>query len=90
MKTTVEIPDELFRQAKAKAAMEGISLRELMAHGLQLALQQPPQTAVSHRASFPLIKRKDETAIIDSEIVAKALEGLDEEEVKKYAGFMRR
>ena len=30
MKTTVEIPDDLFRQAKAQAALRGIRLRELV------------------------------------------------------------
>lgn len=30
MKTTVEIPDALFRRAKAQAALPGIRLRDLM------------------------------------------------------------
>ena len=54
MKTTIEIPEPLFRQAKAKAAMDGLTLRELFVRGLQLAVQTP-STPTKHRASFPLI-----------------------------------
>jgi hypothetical protein len=43
MKTTVEIPDALFRQAKAYAASHGIPLREVFETGLRAVLEaQPP------------------------------------------------
>ena len=35
MKTTLEIPDDLFREAKAKAALEGIKLKDLVARGIR-------------------------------------------------------
>jgi hypothetical protein len=35
MKTTVEIPDPLFRRAKSKAAERGQTLKEFMAEALQ-------------------------------------------------------
>jgi hypothetical protein len=35
MKTTVEIPDSLFRQAKEYAARHGITIREVLELGLQ-------------------------------------------------------
>ena len=35
MKTTIEIPDPLFRRAKARAAERGQSLRQLVAEALQ-------------------------------------------------------
>ena len=38
MKTTVEIPDELFQQAKEYAARMGIPMRAVIEHGLHLAL----------------------------------------------------
>jgi hypothetical protein len=34
LKTTLEIPDALFRQAKAAAAEQGIPLRELISEAL--------------------------------------------------------
>lgn len=39
MKTTIELPDALFRRAKTEAARRGISLRELFTAGLQQALR---------------------------------------------------
>jgi len=35
MKTTVELPDSLFRRAKARAAEEGRSLKALLSEALQ-------------------------------------------------------
>jgi hypothetical protein len=39
VKTTLEIPDELFRSAKARAAEEGISLKEYVAAALRAKLK---------------------------------------------------
>ena len=39
MKTTVEIPDSLFRQAKEYAARNGITIREVLELGLQSFLE---------------------------------------------------
>ena len=39
MKTTLEIPDALFRRAKSAAAERGISLRELVTQALAEKLQ---------------------------------------------------
>jgi hypothetical protein len=41
MKTTVEVPDDLYRRAKAKAALRGRKLRELVEEGLRLVLDAP-------------------------------------------------
>lgn len=32
MRTTVDLPDELLRQAKARAALNGMKLKDLIAH----------------------------------------------------------
>ena len=39
MKTTVEIPDAIFRRAKSRAAQEGISLRQFVVEVLTARLQ---------------------------------------------------
>ena len=41
MKTTVEIPDPLFRRAKKHCSDHGISFRELIEAGLRTALDRP-------------------------------------------------
>jgi hypothetical protein len=40
-KTTVEIPDDLYRRAKAEAALSGRNLSDLVEEGLRLVLQAP-------------------------------------------------
>lgn len=44
MKTTVELPDELYRRAKAEAALRGQKFRELVDEGLRLVLETPRKT----------------------------------------------
>jgi hypothetical protein len=44
MKTTVELPDPLYRQAKAEAALRGRKLKDLVEEGLRLVLDGPPET----------------------------------------------
>ena len=39
MKTTVEVPDDLYRQAKAEAALRGRKLKDLIEEGLRLVLE---------------------------------------------------
>jgi hypothetical protein len=41
MKTTVEVPDDLYRRAKAQAALRGRKIRDLIEEGLRLVLQNP-------------------------------------------------
>jgi len=43
MKTTLEIPDLLFRQAKSAAAERGISLRQLVTEAVQEKLKTTSQ-----------------------------------------------
>ena len=40
MRTTVDIPDELFRRAKSEAALRGRKLKDLVEEGLRLALEK--------------------------------------------------
>lgn len=41
MRTTVDIPDELFRRAKSEAALRGRKLKDLIEEGLRLVLAAP-------------------------------------------------
>lgn len=65
MKTTVELSDDLLRQAKEYAARHGIPMREVIELGLQLALQAKR----SARRSFRLktITTKGEGLICDGD-----------------------
>ena len=44
MKTTVEMPDDLYRRAKAEAALRGCKFRKLVEEGLRMVLETPRKT----------------------------------------------
>jgi len=43
MRTTVDIPDSLYRALKKKAAHEGYSVKELLLRGFELQLRAQPK-----------------------------------------------
>jgi hypothetical protein len=90
MKTTFEIPDELFRQAKSRAALDGRTLRDLMIEGLEYAVARPAAGHPLHTVKFPIIKSTRKGRKITDEMVNKAVEQMHEEEAQCYAKFMRR
>jgi hypothetical protein len=56
MKTTVDLPDELYRRAKAEAALRGRKFRELVAEGLVRVLEAPAEQLPKAKLST-LMKR---------------------------------
>jgi len=92
MRTTIVIPDELFRQAKAKAALEGRKLKDLIIEGLQQVVtnQQPTPQRKLKKTKFPIIKSRGTGEKITTEMVNKAIEDSYREEAEHYASFMRR
>lgn len=89
MKTTLEIPDELLRQAKAKAALEGRKLKDVVADALREAVRRVRVPAPLHKARFPLVKSKRPGVLTAAE-VRKAEAAMEQRLDKHYAKFMRR
>jgi hypothetical protein len=85
MKTTLEIPDELFRAAKAKAAMEGTKLKDLFAEGLRLRIEQGP--AEPRYIKFPIIKARGKQPLNIPDDVAARVELA--EDLKKNEASLR-
>lgn len=54
MKTTIDLPDELFAQAKRAALEQGTTLKALIERGLRSALAQP-RPRNNARFRFPVI-----------------------------------
>jgi len=45
MKTTIEVSDDLYRRAKAEAALRGRKLKDLVAEGLAAGARNPTSNA---------------------------------------------
>jgi hypothetical protein len=65
MKTTIELSDDLYQQAKAEAALRGRKLRELVEEGLRLVIQSP-----RNRPTRPTLRELVQNAcgVVDSGI----------------------
>src|ERR1051326_3742037 len=63
VKTTIEVSDDLYRRAKAEAALRGRKVRDLIEEGLRLVLQLPRSPREPPRLS-ELMKRAQ--GLIDS------------------------
>jgi hypothetical protein len=62
MRTTVDLPDPVFRQMKARAALRGITLREFILEAVQKAMAN--KTASKETcAEPPLIRSKRPGAV---------------------------
>lgn len=57
MKTTLDLPDDLMRRIRVKAAHEDRKLKDLVAELLETGLDQPtgPVSVRGHRVQLPLI-----------------------------------
>jgi predicted component of type VI protein secretion system len=66
VKTTVEVPDDLYRRAKSEAALRGRKLKDLIEEGLRLVLEAPSE----RRSRRPGLSKLMEKArgVVDSGI----------------------
>ena len=58
MRTTVDIPDPVYRQLKSKAAMRGCSVKELILRGVEIELAGDKGEPRGTRVSLPLVGSK--------------------------------
>jgi hypothetical protein len=58
MRTTVDIPDPLYRELKSKAAREKSSVKQLILRGVEIELRSRP-TKRRRRVSFPIVPSKN-------------------------------
>jgi hypothetical protein len=49
MRTTIDVPDALFREVKARAAAEGVSLREVVVRAVRGYLMRPRRSGYVFR-----------------------------------------
>ncbi len=76
MRTTIDLPEPIFRQLKATAALRGTSMKALIIAALEreIDLQLPVQSD----ASFPVVRsRKPGSLPLDPDRLAEILEAED-------------
>ena len=60
MRTTVDIPDPMYRELKSRAALEGKTVKELILHGVSVTLRSGDTEVPRKRGlKFPLIRSKN-------------------------------
>jgi hypothetical protein len=55
MRTTIDLPEELYRALKARAALNGMSMREVVAQLIVQGLRSPPLRERGRRPPPPII-----------------------------------
>jgi len=56
MRTTVDIPDSIYRRLKSRAALQGCSVKQLILRGVEAELQGKKETG--RRIVLPLVETK--------------------------------
>ncbi len=88
MHTTLDIPDPLFREVKARAAREGLKLKELLARYVEAGLREgnaAPDTSPKRRAPLPVAIRRNPATPPTPALTNQELNAiLDEEDLKNY------
>lgn len=78
MKTTLEIPDELFKKAKARAALANISLKKFVCGALHEKINRPQSTKGGWRAVFGKARSSDLKAV--NKVIEREFARLDPED----------
>ncbi len=86
MKATIEFEDELYRRLKATAAMRGKKVRELVAEGVRMVLQESWKP-VENPTDLPLITSSRKKPLEIPDDIASRLEVA--EELERYAASLR-
>lgn len=80
MRTTVDLPDELMRAAKVRAAQRGETLKEMFTRLLSAELGAPRRSAPNARVSLPLVGEPDGAPVdVTNEDIEAALADADAE-----------
>ena len=72
MKTTLDIPDDLYRAAKAKAALENRKIKDLVAEALTSLVYGVKAPRLSKPRTLPLVKTGKKGSLrLTNELIAR-------------------
>lgn len=73
MRTTIDIPDPVYRQLKGRAAKEGSSTKELILRGVERVLREPRRKS-RRRVKLPIIpSKRPGTLVLDNATIDEIL-----------------
>ncbi len=80
MRTTLNLPDDLLRAIKVRAAEQNRKLQDVVAELLRRGLAYEPPSDEHRRVSLPLIQCARESELMTPDRVAEILEAQDAQE----------
>jgi hypothetical protein len=73
MRTTIDIPEPVYRQLKGRAAKEGTSAKELILRGVESILREP-RRKTGRRVKLPIIRcKRPGTMMLDNATIDEIL-----------------
>jgi len=57
MRTTIDFPDDLFREVKARAALDGLKLKDLITRYVEQGLRKSALPSARHRSELPVARQ---------------------------------
>lgn len=86
MRTTLDLPDPLFREVKTRAVQQGVTLKDLLAQYIQVGMNAPaPAIAAAPRAHIPLpYFRQANGPVIPARSNAELFAILEEEDIANH------
>ena len=83
MRTTIDIPDHLFRRIKATAAMRGETLKSFLLRAAKAELDAARRTPMK-RAKLPIVRSKEKSYDLSLNRLASVIEAEDRELVARH------
>ncbi len=84
MRTTIDIPDALFRKVKASAALEGKSLKDWLLRAVREELGESNDVGKTVRIRLPIVKSKELSYSVSAKDVAEILDEEDREILARH------
>lgn len=79
MRTTIDIPDSLFREMKSRAALRGETIKAFLLRVLRVELQANDGGAAKQRANLPVVTSSEPHYNVSPERLAEVLDEEDRE-----------
>jgi hypothetical protein len=78
MRTTIDLPDGLFRKAKAIASLKGLTLKQFITGAIERELSADNVPLKKHRITLPLVpSKRPSSVVLSGEMISRILDRED-------------